>query len=308
MLVIDNYTINESIEKIIHDVKRELTNGKLSFIENKGEYIRVTCPFHKGGAENRASASVYIGDDLPLGTFNCFTCHESGSFAKFIGGCFDQSEAFGKQWLISRYGESSGPVVNLEKINLNKKQVSEEILDESILNTFSDYHPYMKKRKLSEAIIKKFQIKYDPKTRSIVFPVRDLKGSLIGLTRRSVDIKRFDLPKFNNKPIYLLYNILQEKINHVWVFESQINALYAWGLGYPSIALFGTGSKYQYELLNKSGIRFFTLVFDGDEAGDKGAQNFVKNINKSCIIDVKKVPRGKDLNDLTEEEVKILLG
>ena len=37
----------------------------------------------------------------------------------------------------------------------------------------------MKKRKLTDEVIKKFDIKYDPQTKCIVFPVRDELGKLV---------------------------------------------------------------------------------------------------------------------------------
>ena len=85
--------------------------------------------------------------------------------------------------------------------------------------------------------------------------------------------------------------------------ESQINALYLWSLGIPAVCLFGTGTPYQYELLNKSGIRVYTLYFDGDIAGQKGAARFIKNIRKDVLVNVCHLPEGKDVNDLSLEEI-----
>ena len=48
-------------------------------------------------------------------------------------------------------------------------------------------------------------------------------------------------------------------------------------------------------------------MFDGDEAGDKGIEKFIKNIRKDVIINIIKLPRGKDVNDLTKDEFNVLL-
>ena len=77
----------------------------------------------------------------------------------------------------------------------------------------------------------------------------------------------------------LLNFVNRDKIDKVYVCESQLDALRGWTLGLPCIALFGTGSKHQYDILNKSGIRVYNLMFDGDEAGRKGAKRFIQNIN-----------------------------
>ena len=307
-LTVRNRIIDKPIIEILQEVRNQ--TGKLSTIENKYEYIRVTCPFHKGGAERRASCSVYTGtEDLEQGYFHCFTCHEKGSFSKFIGGCFNESEQFGEQWLLdnfeSSYLESS---LDLEPIDLTEKvKLKNEILDDKILEGLEGYNEYFKKRKISEEIAEKFELGYNSKTREVIFPLRDEKGNLVGLTKRKTDYKKYELPKLVYKPIYLLYYIINNGIKEVYVCESQINALYLWSLGYPAIALLGTGSKYQYNLLNKSGILFYHLCFDGDEAGDKGIKNFIENINRNSIIDVIQLPRGKDINDLDEGEINILI-
>ena len=96
--------------------------------------------------------------------------------------------------------------------------------------------------------------------------------------------------------------LIKNNIDTVIVCESQINALTLWSWGYPAIALIGTGSPHQYEVLKKSGIRNYILCFDGDEAGDKGTNRFKKNMSSDVFISTKLIPRGKDVNNLTKEE------
>ena len=43
------------------------------------------------------------------------------------------------------------------------------------------------------------------------------------------------------------------------------------------------------------------MCFDGDAAGNKGTNNFIKNV-KNSFISVVKIPLGKDVNDLTKDE------
>lgn len=310
MFIVKDRIIDKPIFDILQNVKAE--TGKLNFIESKGDYLRVQCPFHKGGNESHPSCSVYIKEDgeFPIGTFHCFTCGSSGNFSKFIGGCFDKDEDFGEAWLLDNYGETFIKSTNLylKPIELTRRLESdsgETILDEDILLSFENFHPYMKTRKLSDEVIKKYEIKYDPKTKSLVFPVRDINNNLIGLTRRNVEYKRFDLPRFKNKPIYLLNDKIRRKVKKVFIVESQLNALTLESWGYDAVALFGTGSKYQYEQLNNSGILYYILAFDGDSAGRKGASRFKHNVKG--IIDELKMPEGKDVNDLTKEEFEKIL-
>ena len=106
--------------------------------------------------------------------------------------------------------------------------------------------------------------------------------------------------------MYLLNYVIKNGITSVVVCESQINALTLWGWGIPAIALFGTGSTSQYEILRKSGIRKYTLAFDGDLAGDVGANRFSNNIGDDVLVNKIVLPRGKDVNDLNEDEFRML--
>lgn len=303
-LVINGHIINAPIKDILYAIKKELINGKLRVIEDvKNDNITVTCPFHKLGKESHPSSQIYCGDspDIEYGTFHCFTCGESGPLYHFVGECFDEGDEFGKQWLLTHFGNA------LLENQFNAlfqwdEQKPKEYIDESVLNNFEDWHPYMAKRKLSPAVCKYFQIKYDPVSECLVFPVRDETGKIYMLTRRSVNTKQFIIDADKDKPVYLLNEITKKGINEVVVVESQINCLTLWTYGIPSVALFGTGAKNQYKALNKSEIKHYFLCFDGDSAGKNGIKKFLKNIRDDVIVDIYEMPDGMDVNDLTQEE------
>ena len=162
----------------------------------------------------------------------------------------------------------------------------------------------MTKRGLTDEIISKFDLKYDPLTKSIVFPVRDLKGNIIFLMKRSTEGKKFYIDKDADKSIpYLLYNIVKDNIKEVVVCEGQFDALKSWTFGKPAIALIGAGtSKEQMATLNKLDVVHYILMYDGDDAGRKGAERFKKFINKRCFVDDIIMPPGRDVGSLTKEE------
>ena len=310
-LIIDNKTISTPIIEILKEIKNSLTNGKLASLKVKNDNIVVNCPVHKNGLENTPSCNVYIGKDtkdLHTGDFHCFTCGSKGPFYHFVAECFDADDEWAKEWLLENYADGIIEYeMDLPEIDLNPVNHRNEGISESSINGLQDFHPYMLERKLTKEVCKQFEVKYDPKGKCLVFPVRDETGKLVMLTRRSVENKRFVIDAEKDKPVYLLYYLIKKNIQEAYVFESQINCLTAWTHGFPGIALFGTGSHHQYDILNKSNIRVYNLVFDGDDAGDKGIQKFLKNIRKDVIVNIVKVPRGKDFNDLTYEEAEKLI-
>lgn len=303
-LVIGNKTISKPLLDILKIVKESIRNGKLKELRQRDNNIRVSCPFHKDGLENKASCDIYIGssNEVEYGWFHCFTCGEQGPFYKFVAECFDKSEDWAKNWLIENFADGIiEKSLDLEPIILNKKQ-TKEYLNENILNEFASYHPYMTKRKLSKEVCERFKVRYDTKSHCIVFPVWDENNNLVMLTRRSVLDKKFIIDKAKEKPIYLLNFIKKYGIKEVTIVESQINALTLWSWGIPAIATFGCGvTDKQAEILNRSGINHIFICFDGDDAGNHGTSKLINKLSKSILTDVIIMDPGKDVNDITYE-------
>lgn len=311
MIKINNKIITTDAYNILLQVQRELENGKLKDIKReRGDNILISCPSHKDGFEKHASCAVYVGNDsnVSYGTAHCFVCGYKASFVKLVADLFNANEEFSKEWLLERFGYSLlEQDVVIPELTIKKEQKRIQYMNESELEQFRYYHPYMFKRKLTKEVIDTFDIGFDEKTNSITFPVRDAKGNLLFVTKRSVTGKRFEIPPNVEKPVYLLDFIIKNNINKVVVCESQINALTCYSYGFPAIALFGTGSEYQMSLLNNSPIRNYILAFDGDEAGRKGAERFKRKIRKDVFVKTVIVPEKEDLNSLSKEEVIKLL-
>jgi len=303
-LIINNKHITSSIVSIITKLKEEQNKYLSGKIIERGNNVLVTCPFHKNGKESKPSCSICAveSEKVPFGTFHCWSCGESGSLSKLVGFCFDGDSDLGSKWLEDNFGDVIIASSYTYFLPLDNKE--EEIVDNSILDSIEydnetalDY--LINKRHLNIDVIKYFKIGYNKKNNSIVFPVANDHNKFLFITERLINYKKFIIPGNISKPVYLLYDA--KKYNTVYVCESQINALTLWGWGYPSIALFGTGSSTQFDILNNSGIVKYVLCFDGDQAGTKGRDRFINNV-KNCIISYKVIPDSKDVNDLSKEE------
>ena len=120
------------------------------------------------------------------------------------------------------------------------------------------------------------------------------------MSRRSIYGKTFFLPQDIEKPVYGIYE-LPKGCKDVIICESVINALTCVAYGRPALALFGTGSPYQIEQLNKLSVRHYTLALDPDKAGEKGTYKLKRGL-KGKLLTKLVVPTGKDINDLSYEE------
>ena len=316
-LIIDNHIISRDIEKILLLARTQADNGKLGSIKSRGDSISITCPFHKDGKENKPSCSIYIGEDtnIPWGTFHCFTCGNKGGLSKFLAKTFERSETFAKEWLKKNFTEkvisTNDEVLSLvespiEFITQKREKDTLELNENDLDTLYQHWHPYMEQRHISKEIAEKFQLRYDIKSKCIVFPVRDIKGRLIFLTKRSVKGKAFYIDANVEKCVYLLNEAKDS--TQVVVCEGQIDALVSWSYGVPAVALFGAGTtEEQIKELNKTNILHYILMYDNDEAGRKGASRFKKLIRKDVFITDIVMPKGKDVADCSKEEFRNIL-
>ena len=311
-LQIDNYIINKSIEEILILLKITLTNGKLKDIQNKGDDLLVTCPFHRNGLENTPACNIYIGEDskLPYGYFNCFVCGEKGPFIKFVAKCFESSEKYAKDWILKNFSSEliAKNAFTNDPIILNKNKGVKNYLDESILDQYQTFCPYLAKRKLSRAICEQFKVRYDPRYRQVIFPAYNINGKLVMLAKRSIDVKTFYLDKNVEKPVYCLDYIMKNNIKTAIITEGPFDCLTGWEYGFPTIATFGKISDYQINQINKSCLNIIYAMFDNDAAGRQFTETLKKKLTKRIIIvETKFPPNKKDLNDLTKEELQKII-
>ena len=265
------------------------------------DYVMTNCPSHKGGQENRPSCGVRVD----TGLFHCFTCGYTKSLPEVISELFGYGgPSWGIKYLKDNFQHESltSRHITLHLPDRHEQHINQTIITDEELNQYKYFHNYMWQRKLTPDIVQFFNVGFDPNTNCITFPVRDEYGNCVFVARRNVSTKWFNYPSGANKPVYGLDKILQYGIKDVWVCESFINCLNCWQYGKPAVALIGTGSQSQYEILKKSGIRKFTLALDGDAAGESGTQRFIKQLSQYALIDVAVVPQGKDINDLTEQQ------
>ena len=314
---IENLEINTDIYKILDKLFKDLNKADKNLFtkgfKESGDYLMVQCPYHKYGQESHPSAEFRKSD----GFFYCFNCKTSKSLPKVI---YDLLGVSGKSWLLNNFEGSSTEDRYIDDFALPERNTEQKhYIDDSILTQYNKTHPYMYKRKLTDEVIKKFNIGYDPDftiTKNgkiwkfgecITFPVRDESGHLLFIARRAINQKLFHYPEGAEKPLYGLYEIYKEmesgkRINEVYICESMINALTLWGWGKYAIALNGTGNKEQIEALKKTPFRQIFLALDPDPAGRNGTKKIKAALSSHKFVYELIIPEGKDVNDLTYEE------
>lgn len=309
MIIINNKVINASIISILTELQSQLRYSginKLRTIKIVGNNAQIPCPIHSQGNEKKPSAGVVLNSNekTEAGTCHCFTCGYVADLSQFVSNCFGYNDGgkFGTHWLLENF--SNDDVRQRKSLNLKIRQktnITNNYISDEELDKYRYYHDYMYKRKLTDEIIQLFDVGYDKNTDCLTFPVNDENGNCVFIARRSIKGKYFNYPAASLKPVYALDKIPKDT-KSVVVCESIINALTCWVYGDYAIALLGTGTQEQYEILKRSHIRKFVLGFDGDSAGDKACIRFKKALANKAIITKLSIPRNKDINDLSKEE------
>lgn len=309
-MILNNVPFETDLMSILEELKTQLSiNGiqLLHTMRDTPDNIQVCCPYHKDGQERRPSAGI----KKDTGIFHCFTCGETHTLQEMISHCFGRYDdvvgAFGWEWLLKNFltvsVEERKPI-ELDFLRNHEEKATLYISDDE-LDKYRVYHPYMWKRKMTPEVVEIFDIGYDKDTKSITFPVRDVRGRCLFVARRSVMTKFFNYPSGAEKPVYGLYELSQLKDypREVIICESMIDAIYFWTVGKYAVALNGLGNELQFRQLKEMPCRKFILCTDSDEAGMKARARIKKNVRNKLITEYI-LPEGrKDANDCTPEEL-----
>lgn len=304
------------VESIIRRLQHD--TGLFKDIKRGGNNIMCTCPFHNGGTEKNPSMGVLTGDIYrngklqEKGTYHCFTCGETGSIEELVSRVFGKLDGgyFGKQWIAKNFVSVS--VEERQKLNLNlTREKQTNIIDyvtEEELASYRFYHPYHKKRGLSDRVVDYFDLGYDPKTGTMTMPVRDMTGNTVFVYRRSVEGKFFNNEAGTPRGSYVygMYETIKNasRIDELLVCESPIDALTAWSNSKYAVATFTAQiTSVQAKLIEKLPIRKIVSAYDNDDAGIVATRKLYKMLNNSKLFYRLQFPKyAKDLNDIKPED------
>ena len=315
MIIVDNVPIMSDIPDILRLLQVELRASGLGlFIDVNYRMagcgsIMLTCPYHGNGNENKPSMGMTTREIkkkdrvIPIGYCHCFSCHEKVTLEKFISHCFgmDDGGAFGARWLIDRFtADVDNRACFFEPIKQESTKNKQVYVSEKELSGYSFIHPYMKERHLEYQQIVDYDIGYDRLTDCITFPVHDINGKVLFVVKRSAKKKKFYIPSGIDKPLYGLYQVLKNfpSTRELYVCESILNALMLIKWGKPAIALLGTGSDYQIDMLKQLNYRRIILCLDNDSAGEMASKKIKSRLKRDKFVSKLVIKeKGKDIND-----------
>lgn len=286
------------------------TEGQIASILNKcnvkvgGEidtHYLIFCPFHYN--VNTPACEI----DKESGLYICFSCGENGKLQDLVMRTTNRN--YFEAVRLIKSSESSSDIVDIIDTTLGKdtnplKEFDEFTIKRLHNNLMSSDRgaEYFLSRGINEDSMVEMMLGYSDKQDMVTVPVHDEFGMCVGFVGRSVEGKSFknstNLPRK-----HVLFNLYKFKFERLTVVESSFDAIRLWQCGIPAVATLGAiPSKPQIHLLSKYASEIFVCP-DNDEAGTKMVDKIVAGCDKSRVS-VVKVGSGKDVGDLTDEQIK----
>jgi DNA primase len=184
-------------------------------------------------------------------------------------------------------------------------------------------HPYLLERKLTPAVVETFGLGVFPVEQKgmmrgrLVIPIHDEEGRLLAYAGRWLgsdeDLPegagKYLLPKGFNKAavLYSLNRVRGRK--HLVVVEGFFSVMRLFALGVPAVALMGRAlSDEQIALLHKAGVRFLTVLLDGDEPDRSAAAAMMARLSREPFrVKFALLPEGTEPDTVEETVLRELL-
>jgi hypothetical protein len=281
--------------------------------------FQLCCPLarwtHPKGRDSDPSMGIQIN---PKGVsfVNCFACHWKGTLLGLIrelGRLDDMSDIdYATLEIDVAMHEEVDPSVAAAAVPKweDTPRAGTRALFTSFPEVYLDgikglAHPYILRRGLRiEPTLKTWEVGYDREKRRVVFPLRDVRGRLVGAVGRSV-IPSAKFPYVNywsmEKAEHLHGEHLAASYGPVIVVEGPLKALYVWqalndlGVNMGSVvSLMGTRfSERQVDTILSIASQVL-LFFDNDPYGEKGVAASVKVLRGKLPVYKAAYPEGEE--------------
>ena len=302
----------------------------VNWLRKKGAELVGRCPIHEGEGERTFHVNV------DKNAFNCFSCHKRGNVLDFVAakeGCTVRDAALQlAEWFnvgmsqVAR--ESSAKSGSRSEARTPAKQKVEKTIDPDDINRplkfalqVNTSHEYGLDRGVSQATLDLFGaglcLSKGMFAGRYVIPLHDEEGRHVGYAGRSLDDSE---PKYlfpsREKGFYkshLVFNLhrvvkVAGADDPVIVTEGFFDCMKLAQAGYHAVGLLGSSLSEVQEDLLVSNFGQLVLLFDGDDAGKKAAEDCLKRLAKRAFVHLIELPEGRQPDQFSTEELRLIVG
>lgn len=266
----NNYEHKDELKKLL-PVYLKLLEAK-GLTEKRSE-DHWNCPFCGSGTGMNQTPAFHLQDGVK---FKCFSCGESGDIFDLVKQVENMKDAhypriYAKTEKIMKpyLGKQVNDGDRTEK--QEKQEVERQDFSEYLRECHSQVHltSYFHDRGLSDSIIDKFQLGYDPKQNIVTIPYNtEHEGT--GYIHRALWQCDNKYIKHGNE-LFHTNALLSNDSDYVFITEGQIDAMSFEEIGYSALGLSGVNEIGKLvELLMSTGTRkHLILALDNDISGRK---------------------------------------
>ncbi len=290
----------------------------ISDLKRSGQNLRGKCPLHEGQGER--TLSVSLDRDL----FFCFSCRAGGNVLDFcskIDGSTIREAALKLQTLFLVGDRETKPEPKA------REREQEQPVEPEVINPPLGFelrvdpgHEYGQSRGVSREMLEQFGVGFCLSKGTFagrfVFPLQNEQGELIGYAGRSLDDSepKYQFPSsvkgFQKR--HVLWNFHREVRElgpdaEVIVVEGFFDLMRVKEVGYPCVALLGSGISQEQEDLLSTYFKRVILMLDGDDAGKAATDECLRRLGRRMFVKALELPEGKQPDMLSRQEIVLLL-
>lgn len=277
----------------------------------RGNEIWMNCPFHM---EEKPSSKI----NLETGRFKCFGCGKSLGIMDFLLQNGKKMSDFNMAFFRELARSEKNNIYEKKKIKddpllkfRNKEKDEKSYIKDSFLDQFTQ-KKFPKKfvEMMGYDHILKYEVMYDEKNNTLVFPVRDIDGYLVSVAGREYYSGKFFFYKVIykgllgvNRAVYSDSIMIVEGLRD-WLLLSKF-------FNFPVVCLMGSelSSKgiSDIKYLRREKLYEIILGLDNDKTGERAFDHISKIIIKEDLCDrlYKMTPILKDWMDMYKEGIDL---
>lgn len=297
------------------DIRSEvhkLANQYLKKVKRSGpDDIMAICPFHlkPDGTEERTPSFAM---SLSKGLYFCHSCHNKGNLFTFLRDIGIPRESIERQYrfLIDQASSNLPPPPDPLRVDVWDLPP----IEERLLGLF-DYCPVsLLEDGFTQETLYRFEVGYDHLHKRITFPLRDLKGTLVGISGRATtkyqdirykvyteEYKAWNLPArpepnkrsllWNGHRVYPEVYLKNPGETSVVVVEGFKAAMWVYQAGFPNVvALLGSYLSWEHQWILERIGSTVVMFLDNNRAGRVGTVNAAERLSRSLNVHVVEYP------------------
>jgi DNA primase len=174
-------------------------------------------------------------------------------------------------------------------------------------------HEYLRARGIDEDTAQDFGVGFFPgrgtMSGRVVIPIHNKKGELVAYAGRAIDDTepKYKIPNGFRKSIELFNLHRVGESERIVVVEGFFDCIKVHQSGFPCVALMGSSLSTEQEKILVQNFRRILFLFDGDDAGRRGADECLLRLGKKLLVMAVMLPEGKQPDSMSVEEMKSAL-